>query len=70
MAVYREQASIFYLDTKRIVDGKEKRQLVRFGPLDARMETEEIKQFGDLLIPLLAVESATYVVSREFHVTF
>jgi hypothetical protein len=34
------------------------------------METEEIKQFGDLLIPLLAVESAAYVVSREFHVTF
>lgn len=69
MAVYREYASIFYLDTKRLVEGKEKRQLVRFGPLGARMETEEIKQFGDLLIPLLAVESATFVVSREFHVT-
>ncbi|TCI57383.1 hypothetical protein EVJ24_00990 [Exiguobacterium sp. SH1S21] len=69
MAVYREYVSVFYLDTKRLVDGKEKRQLVRFGPLGARMETEEIKQFGDLLIPLLAVESATYVVSREFHVT-
>ncbi|MCC5891847.1 hypothetical protein [Exiguobacterium sp.] len=69
MAVYREYASVFYLDTKRLVDGKDKRQLVRFGPLGARMETEEIKQFGDLLTGLLSVDSATYVVSREFHVT-
>ncbi|MCT4781687.1 MULTISPECIES: hypothetical protein [Exiguobacterium] len=69
MAVYREYASIFYLDTKRVVDGKEKRQLVRFGPLGARMETAEIKQFGDFLTRLLSVDSATYVVSREFHVT-
>lgn len=69
MAVYREYASIFYLDTKRVVDGKDKRQLVRFGPLGARMETAEIKQFGDLLTRLLSVDSATYVVSREFHVT-
>ncbi|STO07318.1 hypothetical protein [Exiguobacterium aurantiacum] len=69
MAVYREYASVFYLDTKRLVDGKDKRQLVRFGPLGARMESEEIKQFGDLLIGLLSVDSAAYIVSREFHVT-
>lgn len=69
MAIYREYASVFYLDTKRVVDGKDKRQLVRFGPLGARMETAEIKQFGDLLTRLLSVDSATYVVSREFHVT-
>ncbi len=69
MAVYREYASVFYLDTKWLVDGKDKRQLVRFGPLGARMETEEIKQFGDLLIGLLSVDSAAYIVSREFHVT-
>ncbi|KDN58102.1 MAG: hypothetical protein LPJ96_01620 [Exiguobacterium sp.] len=69
MAIYREYASIFYLDTKRVVDGKDKRQLVRFGPLGARMETAEIKQFGDLVTRLLSVDSATYVVSREFHVT-
>ncbi|WP_214844824.1 hypothetical protein [Exiguobacterium sp. s150] len=69
MAIYREYASVFYLDTKRVVDGKDKRQLVRFGPLGARMETAEIKQFGDLVTRLLSVDSATYVVSREFHVT-
>lgn len=69
MAIYREYANILYLDTKRTVDGKEKRQLVRFGPLGSRMETDTIKQFGDLLIPLLKVETATCVVSREFHVT-
>lgn len=69
MAIYREYASVFYLDTKRVVDGKDKRQLVRFGPLGARMETAEIEQFGDLVTRLLSVDSATYVVSREFHVT-
>lgn len=69
MAMFREYATVFYLDTRRLVDGKEKRQLVRFGPLSDQMDDAATKAFGDLLSPLLAVESVTYVVSREFNVT-
>lgn len=69
MAMYREYATVFYLDTRRLVDGKEKKLLVRFGPLGEKMEDAVIKQFGDHLAPLLAVESVNYVVSREFYVT-
>ncbi|WP_214825723.1 hypothetical protein [Exiguobacterium algae] len=69
MAMFREYTTVFYLDTQRLVDGKEKRRRVRFGPLNEQMDEAAIKQFGDQLSPLLAVESVTYVVSREFGVT-
>ena len=68
MAIYREYATVFYLDTRRLVDGKEKRQLVRFGPLGEHMDEATTKAFGDLMSPLLAVASVTYAVSREFNV--
>lgn len=66
MAAYREAATMFYLDTRRQVDGKEKKQLVRYGPLGSQMDEARMKQFGDLMTALLDVESATYIVAQEF----
>ncbi|WP_026825226.1 MULTISPECIES: hypothetical protein [Exiguobacterium] len=66
MAIYREAAKMLYLDTRRQVDGKEKKQLVRYGPLGSRMDEARIKQFGDLITALIDVESVNYVVAQEF----
>lgn len=66
MATYEEVATMFYLDTRRLVDGKEKKQLVRYGPLGSQMDETLIQQFGDLLTTLIDVESVNYVVAQEF----
>ncbi|WDH75405.1 hypothetical protein PTI97_11310 [Exiguobacterium marinum] len=66
MAIYREAAKMLYLDTRRQVDGKEKKQLVRYGPLGSRMDEARMKQFGDLITALIDAESVNYVVAQEF----
>ncbi|WP_455331602.1 hypothetical protein [Exiguobacterium profundum] len=66
MAAYRETVTMLYLDTRRQLDGKEKKQLVRYGPLGSRMDEARMKQFGDLIKALIDVESANYVVAQEF----
>ncbi|MCA0981144.1 MULTISPECIES: hypothetical protein [Exiguobacterium] len=65
MATYEEVATMFYLDTRRLVDGKEKKQLVRYGPLGGQMDETLMRQFGDLLTALIDVESVNYVVAKE-----
>ncbi|MDA5560781.1 hypothetical protein PJK55_08575 [Exiguobacterium sp. MMG028] len=65
MATYEEVATMFYLDTRRLVDGKEKKQLVRYGPLGDQMDEALMRQFGDLLTGLIDVESVNYVVAKE-----
>ncbi|WP_215144666.1 hypothetical protein [Exiguobacterium qingdaonense] len=66
MATYREAATMLYLDTRRQVDGKEKKQLVRYGPLGSQMDEARMKQFGDLLTALIEAESVNYIVAQEF----
>ena len=68
MATYREFTRVLILDTKRQMIGKEKRQLIRFGPLGARMNDDLTKQFADRITPFLAVGTVTYATSREYHV--
>lgn len=68
MATYREFTRVLVLDTKRQVNGKEKRQLIRFGPLGAKMSDDVTKQFADRITPFLAVDAVTYATSREYHV--
>ncbi|MDE0562790.1 hypothetical protein [Exiguobacterium sp. B2(2022)] len=65
MATYEEVATMFYLDTRRLVDGKEKKQLIRYGPLGGQMDEALMRQFGDLLTALIDVESVNYVVAKE-----